>query len=159
MPKIKDDISELISKKNNALKNAARQKSKEKSGVKVRVRHQFWDQVAKDYEATIDDLLAAQQFSVLVYPIKDGPRRHYLLYPVKKKNGKWVGADVLSNGYRDPNYNPVKAEFKSFDRCLLACEVHNKYHGWDYKAMNRMVGYSMRQSKKEQERLKSKSST
>lgn len=77
------------------------------------------------------------------YPIVDGHRKHYLHHPVQKRNGKWVAADVLSDGYRPVENNPLKIEFDTEGECQKGCDIHNNYHGWDKDTANQMVSASM----------------
>lgn len=78
------------------------------------------------------------------YPIIDGHRKHYVLHPIKKKNGKWVAVEVLlPNGYIDPTNNPAKTEFNKEADCQKTCDIHNSFHGWSKDAANTIIAKSM----------------
>ncbi len=82
---------------------------------------------------------SASQLSPLpanvIYPVRDGHRTHYVQYPVRKKNGKWVAADVLlPTGYLKVENNHVKVEHETEVECQKGCDGHNRWlaksEGW-----------------------------
>ena len=78
------------------------------------------------------------------YPIVDGHRKHYVHYPVKISNGKWVAVDVyLPSGHSIADLNLARTEFKSFDDCMIFCRVHNLLHGWSDAEVSNIVSQSM----------------
>lgn len=86
------------------------------------------------------------------YPQIDEHRKHYVRTPLQitkptksladitLKIGSWVGVDVLKNGYQHL-LSPF--EFKTESECQLACDKHNKYHGWSKEEVNDIISESM----------------
>ena len=77
------------------------------------------------------------------YPVKDEHRTHYVRKPVEK-DGVWKTADIVDNGYIDPFqeymfYTP----FPNEQECQHACDVHNKWLGFDEGDVNMIIGQSM----------------
>ena len=73
------------------------------------------------------------------YPKFDGKSYRYVKHPVME-NGKWVGADVLPDGYF---ISPLALPFNKEADCQKACDSHNSYEGWNKKEANRIIGESM----------------
>ena len=65
------------------------------------------------------------------YPLVDGHRTHYCLHLVKGTDGEWRCAEVLEDGFLDPENNPAKISFYTEAECKRACDIHNNYHGFD----------------------------
>lgn len=62
------------------------------------------------------------------YPkIEDG-KQIFIQYPVLGKDSKYRGAEVIKDGFVDPQENPVKVPFDTFIKCMQACEIHNIFH-------------------------------
>ena len=76
------------------------------------------------------------------YPIEDGHRLQYVLYPVCK-DGKWRAAEVVTGGYLNPFDNPAKVDFNTERGCRLACGIHNKYLGLSLEEIEKIISLSM----------------
>lgn len=75
------------------------------------------------------------------YPIVDGHRLHFCLIPIEGKDGKFRAANLLKNGYENPEKDPAKTPFKTHWHCQKVCNVHNAYHGFESK---KLVDLSMK---------------
>lgn len=83
------------------------------------------------------------------YPKGSIKDKDYVVYPVKKKNGKWVGASVLlpvkgeAGGYISVENDPVKREFNTEAECLTACGIKNTFSGYTKDEVEAVVSVSM----------------
>lgn len=77
-------------------------------------------------------------------------QKYYVRYPVRRKNGKYIAAEVLENGYLDL---PIYTEFETEQSAKKACEVHNRYHGWSKAEVDKIICMSMLASSKEEKEV------
>lgn len=61
------------------------------------------------------------------YPIIDGHKKKYLLFPTEK-NGKWRASGIVGGGYINPFGDPTKLDYENFEDCNKACQIHNDYY-------------------------------
>lgn len=54
--------------------------------------------------------------------------------------GKWVAVDVVEGGY---THSLFPVPFDTFKECEKACDIHNRYWGWDKKQANDIEAMSM----------------
>ena len=75
------------------------------------------------------------------YP-KEGHKgqKYYVRYPVQRKNGKWIAAEVLENGFLDL---PIYTQFETESEAKKACDMHNNYHGWSKVEVYKITYQSM----------------
>ena len=74
------------------------------------------------------------------YPLEERGQFYYVKHPVKNKNGKWIGVNVIEGGYQD---SPLYCEIDSEENCQKACDVHNRYHGFSEEYVKAIVNWSM----------------
>lgn len=80
------------------------------------------------------------------YPVQDiryAELVHYVLYPVFGSDNQWRAAEVLKEGYINPENNPVKVVFATRDMCETACDINNDWVGFTKTEVAAIVKESM----------------
>lgn len=82
------------------------------------------------------------------YPKIDGHRKHFVKHPVQTEDGKWYGAKVFipEEGGNMGSYSkwlPGDNLFDNEEECQQACDIHNKWCGWDDEEIEFIISKSM----------------